>query len=112
MDLECIICLSDISYAHIHTHAFFTKCCNKPIHNICMYNWIYNNNIDYNIHQCIYCRTINEIVIIEIPDNTITTPVLDRNNDREFSEYCKKKCVFLINCFIIILTVIIILMYL
>ena len=112
MDQECIICLTDISYTHTHTHAFFTKCCNKPIHYTCMYNWVYNNKIDYNIHQCIYCRTINEEVIIEIPDNTITTPVLDRNNNREFSEYCKKKCVFLVNCFIFIATITIIVLYL
>jgi hypothetical protein len=106
---ECIICLSDISN---DTDFFYTKCCNKPIHNICMYNWIYNNNIDYNIHQCIHCRSINDEVILQIPNNNITTPIIVSINEEEFSEYCRKKCIFIVNCCIFVFTVIIIVVYL
>jgi hypothetical protein len=109
MDQECIICLSDISYTN---EFYYTKCCNKPIHNICMYNWIYNNNINYNIQQCIYCRRINEEVILEIPDNIISTPIIVTNNEEECCKYCKKKCIFLVNCLIFIATLTIIILYL
>ena len=92
---ECIICLNDITN---DTDFFYTKCCNKPIHNICMYNWIYNNNIDYNIHQCIYCRNISNEVILEISNNTMNSHGIINNNEI-FIENCKKKSVSLINCF-------------
>jgi hypothetical protein len=102
---ECIICLNDISN---NSEFYYTKCCNKPIHNICMYNWIYNNDINYNIHQCIHCRSINNEIVLEIPSNNITSPIIVTNNDEEFSEYCKKKCIFLVNCCVFVFTVIII----